>query len=130
MSDPAVLLGPLLFEQGLRLSIAALLLPVGAHRVAPVMPDHGGGAEPERPATLLQAPADVDIVAGDAVAGIKPSDRLQRLLAEGHIAARNMLRLAVRQQDMSRTSWRIGDTVGEGTITGRGNVGAAHSHVL
>src|SRR5919204_2744455 len=111
MSDRVVLLGPLLFEQGLGLPIAALLLPVGAHRVAPVVPDHSSGAEPERPATLLQAPADVHIVAGDAVAGIKPPDRLQGLLAEGHIAARNMLRLAVREQDMRRPPWRVGDAV-------------------
>src|SRR5207253_9496812 len=114
MSERVVLRGPLLFEQGLRLPIAALLLPVGAHRVAPVVPDHGGGAEPERPATLLQAPAHVHIVAGDAVAGIKPPDRLQRLLAEGHIAARNVLRLAIRKQDMNWPPWRIGDTVGDG----------------
>src|SRR5205823_846667 len=104
-SDTVILLGPLLFQQGLSVPIASLLVPVGAHRVPPVVPDHSGGAEPERPATLLQPPAHVHIVAGDAVAEIKPPDRLQRLLAEGHIAARNMLRLAVRKQDMNRTPW-------------------------
>src|ERR671932_2686734 len=58
MSDTVVLLGPLLFEQGLRLPIAALLLPVGAHRVAPMVPDHSGGGGAQRPTSLVGTPAN------------------------------------------------------------------------
>src|SRR5439155_9895108 len=60
----AVLLRPLLLEQRLGLPIPPLLLPIRAHRVAPMVPDHGGWVEPESPATLSQPPAHVHVVAG------------------------------------------------------------------
>src|SRR5256885_6251966 len=41
------------------------LLPVGSDRRAAVMPDHGRRAEAEVPALLLQAPANIDVIAGD-----------------------------------------------------------------
>src|SRR5437763_1953618 len=46
MSETVVLLGPLLFQQGLRRPIAALLLPVGAHRGTAVVPHHTGWPAP------------------------------------------------------------------------------------
>src|SRR5689334_13251958 len=61
-----VFLGPLFLQQGLSPPVPPLLLPVMAYRVAPVMPDNRRRVESERPATLLQPPTHVDIVAGDA----------------------------------------------------------------
>ena len=53
-----------------------LLAQVGADRVAAVVPDHRRRAEAERPAALLQPPADVDVVAGHAELRVEPADRL------------------------------------------------------
>ena len=73
-----VLLRPLPLEQRLGLAVAVLLLPVRADRVAAVVPDHGRGAEAERPAALLEPPADVDVVAGGAELRVEAADRLER----------------------------------------------------
>src|SRR5205814_8292957 len=64
-----VLLGPLAFEHRLGPAVADLLAPIRAHRVAAVVPDNGGGVEAQRPAPLLQSPAHVHVVAGDAKLG-------------------------------------------------------------
>src|SRR5207248_9994800 len=88
-----VFLGPLPFEHRLRAAVPDLLLPVSAHRVAAVVPDHRGGAESKRPAPLLEAPTHVHVVAGGAELRVEPSDRLEAGFAERHVAARNVFGL-------------------------------------
>src|SRR5207247_9133857 len=61
-----VFLGPLALEHRLRPAVADLLAPVGAQRVAAVVPDHGGRMEAERPAGLLQPPAHIQLLARGA----------------------------------------------------------------
>ena len=73
MAGDVVLLRPFLFQQRLGLAVALLLLPVRAHRVAAMVPDHGGGTEPQRPAPFAQPPADVDVVTGDAELRVEPA---------------------------------------------------------
>src|SRR5947209_374233 len=63
MAKTVVFLRPLALQQRFGLAVATLLPPVGADRIAPVVPDHGGGTKAKRPATLLKVPADIDIVA-------------------------------------------------------------------
>src|SRR2546422_5847608 len=65
MLGRVVLLRPLPFQQGLGPTVSLLLFPVSDHRVAAVVPDDRCRAEPERPALLLDLPADIDVVAGD-----------------------------------------------------------------
>src|SRR5207245_5467795 len=48
-----VFLGPLALQHRLRAAVTDLLLPIRAHRVPTVVPDHGGGTEAERPSLLL-----------------------------------------------------------------------------
>src|SRR5437667_67310 len=60
-----------------------------------MMPNHCGRAEPERPAALLQTPADIHIVASDAELRIKSADRLETRLAEGHVATGDVFGLAI-----------------------------------
>ena len=79
---------------------------------------------------INESPAEIDIIPCFSEDRIKPAQFLEHLGAEGHVAARNVLRLAVREHDVQRIPWRIGDTGGDGAIPGRGNVGPAHAHVL
>jgi hypothetical protein len=58
-----VLLGPFDLQHRFGLAIARLLLPVRAHRLAPVMPDECGGMEADLSSRGLDPPADVDVVA-------------------------------------------------------------------
>ena len=76
MPDGVVLLGPLAFQGGLGAAVVELLPPIAADRVAAAVPDHRRGVEAERPAALLEAPADVDVVAGDAELRVEPADGL------------------------------------------------------
>src|SRR2546428_498400 len=72
-----VLLRPFALQHRLGAAIADLLPPVGAHRIATVVPHHGGRVEAERPAAILQSPAHVDVVASRSEPGIEPTDRLE-----------------------------------------------------
>src|SRR5438309_7516018 len=112
MTGGVVLLRPFPFEQSLCLAVVLLLLPVRAYRVAAMMPDHGSRTEAQFPAALLQTPADIDIVTGNTEKGIKATDGLKARFTKGHIAAWNMFRLLVGEQDMNRTAWSIDDTLG------------------
>src|SRR5215467_14712793 len=123
MSGAVVLGGPLLREQSLCLRITLLLLQISAQRAAAVMPHDRRWRETDGPATLLQPPADVDVIPGNAKTGIEASD-LQELVASiGHVAAGDVLGDAVRQQNVNRTARGVCDTVGDGAVAGRRDVG-------
>src|SRR5690242_9039097 len=78
MTDGVVLLRPLAFEVGFGVAIVPLLTPKAPDRIAAVMPDDRRRAEAQCPPAVLQAPADVHVVAGDAESGVEPADRSQR----------------------------------------------------
>ena len=65
---------------------------------------------------FLQAPADVDVVAGDPEPLVEAADLLQRRLAEGHVAARHVLGLAVGDQDVDRPAGRGRDAFGDQAV--------------
>ena len=77
MAGGVVFFRPFLFQQRLGFSVALLLAQIGANGVAAMMPNHGRGAEAQRPPALLQAPADIHVVPRDPELGIKSSDRLE-----------------------------------------------------
>ena len=70
--------GMLGIDQRLGLAVAALLVEIGFDRVAAEMPDDGRRAEADGIAGILQAPADVDIVAGGAIDRIEAAEPQQR----------------------------------------------------
>src|SRR6202044_2693098 len=70
--------GMLAVEQRFRLSITLLLADIGLHRVAPEMPDERGGTVADHMPRILQAPANVDIVAR------RPEDRVEAADAKQH----------------------------------------------
>src|SRR5260221_13778381 len=91
MADGVVLLRPLLFQQRLGLRIVLLLPPVGAHRVAAVMPHHRRSGETQGPAALLQPPADIDIVASKTETRIETTHRFWVGFTKSHATASNGL---------------------------------------
>ena len=109
--ETAVFLRPLPLQQGFCPTVIQLLLPVGPHRPATVVPDHGARAETEFPPPGLDPPADIHVIPGDAESGVEPANLHQRRLAEGHVAAGDVFRLVVREHDMNRSTWRDGNAI-------------------
>ena len=62
-----------------------------------MMPDYGGWIEAQRPASFLQTPTDIDIIARRTELGIKPANGLKTGLAKCHVATRDVLCLTVRK---------------------------------
>src|SRR6516225_1794060 len=87
-------------QERLCLPVTSLLAQVGARVLPPVMPDESARRDGDPVARLLQAPADIDIVAGLAVLPIEAIDRFQRLPAKSHVAAGNMLGNLVALEDV------------------------------
>src|SRR5207247_10344306 len=122
-----VLLWPPPPEERLRLPVAELLLRIRAQGVAPVMPDHRGRVEPDRPATFAQPPADVHVVAGSPELRIESADRFEARPAERHVAPGDVLGLPVGQEYVDRTPGCVGHAVGDRPVTWRRQVGSAHA---
>ena len=86
------------------------------------MPDHRRGAEGDHPAGLADAPAQIHVVAGDAESRIEPAQIAQRLGAERHVAAGDVLGLAVGEQDVGRPAGGLGDAGREERLVRRRHV--------
>ena len=89
-------------EERLRLPVTHLLLEVRLHRVAPIVPDGRRGAEADGVVAVLEPPAEVDVVPGGGEDRLEAADILERLLGERHVAAGNVLRDLVVQEDVRR----------------------------
>src|SRR5207302_8220229 len=76
------------------------------------------------------APAEVDVVSGNAELRLEPADLLQRLLAKRHVAAGDVLGLAIGDQHVNRGAWRVGEAAGDGGANGRWHVRAADAGVV
>jgi hypothetical protein len=73
------------------------------------VPDHRRRTEADAQAGVLEAPAEVDVVAGGAEERIEAVDARQRLAPERHVAAGNVLGGLVVEQDVRRPARRGGD---------------------
>src|SRR5215471_15691353 len=94
-----------------------------------MVPNHGGRAEAQRSASLLQAPAEIHIISGDAKLRIEPAGFFERRPSEGHVAAGNVLGHLVGKQNMYRSARSVRHTIGDSTIARRGDVWSADSHM-
>ena len=124
-----VFLGPLALQHRLGPAVPDLLLPVGAHGIPPVVPDHGGRAEAERPAPLLQPPAYVHVITGGAKLRIEPADGLEAGFPERHVAAGDVLRLVIGKEDMHGTARRPRHALRDQSVPRRREVRSAHRRV-
>jgi hypothetical protein len=106
------------------------LLPVGAHGLAPVVPNQRRRVKADFPAGLLDAPANVDVIACGPELRIETTDRAQPLDAKRHVATRNVLGFAVREQHVRGPTGRVGHRFGHQTVAGRRQVRAADGGVL
>ena len=114
-------------QPGLAFAVAELLAPVRLHRRAMVMPDERRRRESDLPASCLQPPAHIHIVAGTQVNGIEPVNREQRVAAERHVAAGDVLGGAIVEQDVRRPARRARDALRHRRIVGRHDVRPARS---
>src|SRR6266511_1571129 len=89
-------------EHRLRLPVPHLLFEIRLDGLAPVMPHDGGWAKADGIPEILQAPADIDIVAGGGVCRVEPANLDERLRAEGHVAAWDMLSGFIVEQNLGR----------------------------
>src|SRR5690349_5233522 len=95
-----------------------------------MVPYHRGRAETEPPASLLQPPTHVDIVASYAVLRIEPTDRLESSFADRQITAWEVICLSIRDEDMDGIARCVIHPISHKSIAGRGDVGAAHGNIV
>jgi hypothetical protein len=86
-----------LHQQCLGMTVAALLVQISLHGEAAVMPDHGARGQ-NAAALLAQPPADIHIITGGGELRTETADADRARLADGQIAAGQMLGLRVVQQ--------------------------------
>ena len=97
MTCRVVFLGPLLLKQSFGPAIAPLLIQIRSNRIATVVPYDSRWAESQLPVAFLEVPADVHIVARHTKTFVEATSLKQRGLPIRHIAARNVLCLAICQ---------------------------------
>src|ERR1051326_1631357 len=130
MPKSVVFFRPLLFEHRLGTSVSELLFPVGSDRIAPVMPDHCGWMETDRPSFFCQPPAEVHVVASGTKLRIKSTDGAERRTSNSHIAARNVFGFSVCYQHMQRSTRRVSDAFSDGPIVHRRDVGTTNGRMI
>ena len=81
-------------------AVAGLLFEIGANRAAAMVPDLSGRGEADFFPGVEQSPADVNIIAGLAEARIEAAYVEQCLAAERHVAAGDVLGIAVVEHDV------------------------------
>jgi hypothetical protein len=75
-----------------------------------MMPDDRRRSEGDDVAFLLQAPAEIDVVARLALIDIETADGLEGTPIKGHVKARDVLRDGVGKQHVARAAGRGRDT--------------------
>jgi len=93
--------------------------------VATVMPDKTRVGKCDLAAALEQAPTNVHVVARGAKLRVKPVRLLERPFPKSHVAAGDVLRVAVVEHHVRRAAWRNRDTAGDGIVLRRRKIVAA-----
>jgi hypothetical protein len=74
-----------------------------------VVPDLGGGREPDLLTSVQQLPAEVDIITGRRKERVEPAHLHEDGSLERHVAARYVLSPVVSNQDFDRVARALGD---------------------
>src|SRR6266513_165125 len=93
-------------QQRFRFAVAVLLFQKSAKRKPPIMPDDRGWAERDYPSSLLNSPAEIDVVAGLPIFRIKPAYTFKGPTVKRHVTTGNMLGDRIRKQNMVRSAGR------------------------
>ena len=115
-AEAVEIFGVTALEQGFGLAVAGLLFEVGGDGIASVVPDETGRAESDLVASLLEPPANIHIIAGLTVNGVKAADLPQCPSVECHVAAGDVLGDAVVEHHMGGASWRNHHCRGRGGV--------------
>ena len=91
-----------MFEPQQRFGLAVpILLPEESPKSEPpVMPDDRGGVKCDNPPSLLNPPAEIDIIPGFAIFRIEAANAFERPAVKRHVTAGNMLGDGVCKQNM------------------------------
>ena len=108
-------------------AIAFLLFAKSAQGEAAIMPDDRGRAKRDDVACLLQAPAEIDVVAGLAIFGIEPADAFKGPAIKGHVTTGNVLGHRVGEQNVARSAGRRRDAGLDPVLRRRRNIRPADS---
>src|SRR5262245_51390069 len=95
-----------------------------------MMQHHRAWRKTKRPTPLLQAPAEVDVVARGAKCGIEAAHSFKARLANRYIAAGKMLGNFICNQDVDGAAGRIIHAVGDCAAMRRRNIRAAHRSIV
>ena len=89
-------------QHRLGFAVALLLFAKGFERETAVVPDDGRRAERNHAAALLEAPAEIHIVAGLPVFVIESTDLIERPAVKCHVATGNVLGHDICEEHMAR----------------------------
>jgi hypothetical protein len=95
MAGGRVALGVLALEQSLGPAVAALLSQIPANRRTTMVKDDRAGRKRDSSAGVEQPPAQIDVIARHAKAGVEATEAQKIIPANGHVAAGDVLGLTV-----------------------------------
>ena len=81
-------------------------------------------------AFLLQAPAEIDVVARFAILDVEAADSVEGPTIEGHVTTRNVLGHGVGKENVTRSPGRGGDAGLDPVFRRRRNVGPADAGII
>ena len=93
-----------------------------------VVPHERRRGEAQPPPLGLQAPTDIDIVAGVDIHRVEATDCPQRVPPKSHVASGDVLRGPVVYHHVSGTARRPGDTLRQPRVVWRNDVWATAAH--
>src|SRR5262249_43136701 len=113
-----------------RFAVAGLLFAKSLEGETPVMPDDRGRAKSDDVTFLLQAPAEIDVVARFSIFNVKPADGIEGPAIKGHVTTRNVFRDRVGKENMAWSAGRGSNAGLHPVFRWRWNVWSAHTSVV
>src|SRR6266508_376587 len=117
-------------QQGFRFAIAVLLFQESAERKPSIMPDDCGRTERDYPSSLLNSPAEIDVVASLAIFGIESAYSFEGPTVKRHVTTGNMLGDCIRKQNMVWSARRPSNARLNPILCRRRDVWSAYSGVI
>src|SRR6185503_5737258 len=94
------------------------------------MPDDRGRTERDHPSSLLNSPAEIDVVAGFAIFGIETAYRFESPTIKRHVTTGNVLGDCIGKQDMIWSARRRSNACLNPILCGWRDVGSAYTGII